>query len=356
MTDNPDSPDPRPGGEQPAEPTGRPAWSGEPMPSAPSSWQALKPGVIPLRPLRVGDILEGAIATMRRYPQFMLGVAFVVVTVTQLIALALTFPLLDDINRVVVLDVNTPSSELQSELWSVIGKSLAVAGVGALLALVAHVFLSGFLTLVVGTAVLGQRLTFGEIWQRVRPRLLPLLGLTLVYPLILVPSLLVVGGLAFVIGSVVVVLVIAYIVIAIWLGLMFSLATPALVLENAGVWQAFGRSWALVRGSWWRIFGITLLAGLIAVLCAVVISLPFGLSSGFPSASAEPVMPPASYLVWSTIGGIIASTLTEPFVAAVTALLYTDQRIRREGLADELATRAGLVPPGSGEPGAPPRG
>jgi hypothetical protein len=368
MTDNPDSQDRRSGGEQPAdvppaspdptgppapEPTGLPAWYGEPMSPVAGYWPSVaKPGVIPLRPLNVGDILGAAIATMRRHPGLMLGVAAVVVTIAQLITLALTFPLLDDINRVIQLDGTTPSSEMSSELWSLVGKSLAVAGIALLLTLISRVFLSGFLTLVVGTAVLGQRQGFGAIWNRVRPRLLPLLGLTLVYPAVLIPAILVAYGIALVAGPLAILVVIAYVIVGLWLLIMFSLATPALVLENAGVWQAFGRSWQLVRGSWWRIFGITLLTGLIAGVTAFAIALPFELSSGFPTVtSTEPVMPPTSYLVASTIGAIIASTITEPFAAAVVALLYTDQRIRREDLGEELARTAGIVPPPS--PGAP---
>lgn len=45
------------------------------------------------------------------------------------------------------------------------------------------------------------------------------------------------------------------------------------------------------------------------------------------------------YLVLSTIGAVIAGTITEPFAAAI-ALLYTDQRMRRERLDIEPAGMA----------------
>jgi hypothetical protein len=47
----------------------------------------------------------------------------------------------------------------------------------------------------------------------------------------------------------------------------------------------------------------------------------------------------------STIGSILAGTLTYPFVAAVTVLLYVDLRMRREGLDLTLARAAGVAPP-----------
>ena len=90
-----------------------------------SGW-AIKPGVIPLRPLGLGEILDGAISTMRRYPKLMLGVAAIVVTITQMIVLAATYPLLDDLSRAATLDPYTTTSD---ELWSVVGASLAVSGI-----------------------------------------------------------------------------------------------------------------------------------------------------------------------------------------------------------------------------------
>lgn len=311
-------------------------WHGQP-------YAAAKPGVIPLRPLGLGEILDGAISTMRAHPRLMLGVAAIVVTIAELVTLAVTYPLLDDINRTTRFDPTTPTSEV----WDVLGKSLAVTGIGLLVVIVSRVFLSGFITLVVGKSVLGQPAIFGEVWTAVRPRLLPLLGLTLIYPAVFLVVAFLVVLMAIAAPPLAILVILALIPIGIWLLVLFSLATPALVLENATIRRAFGRSRLLVRGSWWRIFGITLLAGLIAGIIGLIITLPFQyLGDGFASVtSTEPTPPTTKFLVFSTIGGIIASTITEPFVAAVTVLLYTDQRMRREGMDIELTRAAGLAPP-----------
>jgi hypothetical protein len=307
-----------------------------PQVSGAGSWQsAVKPGVIPLRPLGLGEILDGAISTMRRHPKLMLGVAAIVVTITQLLILLATFPLLDDLNR--AMEIGPYTSD--SELWSVVGTSFAVSGIGLVLLIVSRVFLSGFVTLVVGTAVLGQSLGFREVWERVRPRMLPLLGLTVIYPAVAFGVVLVVFMVALVVPALAILLVLGLIPVIIWLWVLFSLATPALVLESVGVGRAFGRSRQLVRGSWWRILGITLLAGVIAFFIALILSLPFEIIGGGFTTQATPLT--TKYLLLSTIGAILASTLTEPFVAAVTALLYTDQRMRREGLDIELTRAAG---------------
>ena len=309
---------------------------GPPMPPVPSGQQAGdQPGVIPLRPLAVGEILKGAIATIRRHPTLMLGVAAVVVTITQLIVLAATLPMLEDVNEAMDLGANLSADEL----GSLLGRTFAVAGIGLVFALVARVFLAGFFTQVVATAVVGQRADFGGIWARIRPRLLPLLGLTLVYPAVAIAAGLFLVLVALAVPVLAAILFFAFFVVGIWLVILFSLATPALVLENVGVGTAFGRSRQLVRGSWWRIFGITLLGWLIAIVVAWIITLPFETLGG-GSATAAPTTLTAGYLILSTIGAIIASTITEPFVAAITVLLYTDQRIRREGMATELAAAA----------------
>lgn len=78
------------------------------------------------------------------------------------------------------------------------------------------------------------------------------------------------------------------------------------------------------------------------IIFAASITIPFSyFGGGFdPVTSTQPVPPAVSYLVLTTIGSIIAGTLTEPFAAGVTVPLYTDQRIRRERMDIELARMA----------------
>lgn len=312
-------------------------------PIGPQHADAGKPGVIPLRPLGLGEILGGAIATIRTRAAHMLGVTAVVVVAIQLLSLAVTYPLLADLDQTVLSDPFAQSDDLLRYT----GMTLLVSAIGLVFTLVSRVFLSGFLTLVVGTAVLGQRPSFREVLARVRPRLLPLLGLTLVYPAIAIAAAAVVTAFMLTGPILGVLVLLGFIVTAVWLWVLFSLATPALVLEGVGVGRAFGRSRELVAGSWWRIFGITALAALIAFGVAFVIGLPFeSLGGGF---TTDPGLT-TKYLVLSTIGFVIASTVTEPFVAATTALLYTDQRMRRERLDLELAKSTPEGPPSQSSP------
>ncbi|HUZ88529.1 MAG TPA: hypothetical protein VMU49_01730 [Candidatus Acidoferrales bacterium] len=87
-------------------------------------------------------------------------------------------------------------------------------------------------------------------------------------------------GMFFVLGLVVSALAVTIIGIpvAIWIGVRWSLAPIVLFAEDLGAMQSLGRSWSLVRGSWWRTFGLILLVALITVLIELGSHLiPFGI-------------------------------------------------------------------------------
>jgi len=335
--DQPHTGQPQPGPPPPQQYYGQPpGWT----PPPPPRYQAPpKPGVIPLHPLSLTDILDGAITTLRRHPKLMLGMSAVVVTITQLLA----FPLLSiaqrDLDRIGAGEVLTEDQAV-ALLGSTLGSIAITFVITFVITLLATVFLSGFLTVVVGKAVLGQPAPFAEVWARLRPRLLPLLGLTLIFLLaamvIAAPAVLMI-----VVGSPLlgVLLLFPTGMVMVWLYIMYSLSTPALVLEHAGVIDSLRRSRALVTGSRWRVFGVWLLANVIATILASIIGLPFSIAGGALDIGGGELT--TRYLVLTTIGVIIADTITKPFTAAVTVLQYTDQRIRREGMDIELARQAG---------------
>ncbi|GGU33660.1 hypothetical protein [Lentzea flava] len=326
MTDTPgwSSPDQQPNQPPQQQPPQPPPGYYAPPPAGPQP--TIKPGVIPLRPLAVGEIVDGAITTMRRYPKLIIGAAAVVAAITQVLGLLVQLPFLDDVVDVATLDPNTVTQEQALEQFTGAITGILTGGLlSVVLVLFGTVFLSGFVTVIVGHAVLGRPVTFAQAWEEFKPRLLPLLGATLL------------SGLVITVGLVL------CIVPGVWLWVLFGLVTPALVLERCGVGTAFGRSKNLVNGAWWRTFGILLLAAVISWVISWIISLPFGLAgavstglSGDPTAALS-----AGSLVLSTIGAIIASTITLPFTSAVTVLVYVDRRMRAEGMDIELQRAAG---------------
>jgi hypothetical protein len=144
-------------------------------------------------------------------------------------------------------------------------------------------------------------------------------------------------------------------VVAIWLMVRFSLASPALMLEKQSIGKSLSRSAKLVRGSWWRVFGIQLLATIIANIVASIIVIPFAFlaaavsgdgATGFLNSAAGDLG--WTFLIVSGVGAVIGSMLTFPITAGVAVLLYIDQRIRREALDLDLARAAGVQDYGSG--------
>jgi hypothetical protein len=286
-----------------------------------------KPGVVPLRPLGISELLDGAISTVRANPGVMLGFSAVVVSVVSIGTFFATLALFQDLNAATA-DLGE-SAEL-SDVLDAFSGSISGLLLSSLLGWFAQTILSGLLTVVVGDAVLGRKATLADAWARIRPRILPLLGLSLLIQLSWMAGLLL------------------CVVPGIFLYVALALAPPALVLERSGVITAMKRSWRLVKGAWWRCFGVLALTAILTYVIAQVVSVPFGILSGLGGVGLGFDAADTSYSVLAvaltTLGSIVAGTITYPFTAAVTALLDVDQRMRREALDLELA-RAAAAPP-----------
>ena len=112
----------------------------------------------------------------------------------------------------------------------------------------------------------------------------------------------------------------------IWLFTSWSVAVPALVVENKGPVQAMGRSFELVRRRFWPVLGAVALSYLLYFIVSQVISLITGAATFTGGAT------PSSGDLWlSAIGSTITSVLVLPFMAAVFIVLYFDLRVRAEG-------------------------
>jgi hypothetical protein len=143
--------------------------------------------------------------------------------------------------------------------------------------------------------------------------------------------------------------VITVIVFVLIFAVRFTVIAPAVVLEGQRPASSLGRSWRLVRKSSWRVFGITLLTSLIVVAAAAVLEIPFGIitavighgSGGIINLSGGSTgNPSVVVLIIGAIGSIVAAAVTRPVLAGARVLLYTDLRMRREGLDIALQTAA----------------
>lgn len=349
----PPAPRPAPGWGGPGPGGGRhPGWGQPPL--------AAKPGVIPLRPLSVGEILDGAVSTLRAHWRTVLGVTLVVAVISQIGDILVQRYLLPE---PVDLDPDASPAEALNQAVDAMQSSLLALAPSLFITVIGTLFTTAVLTVVISRSVLGRGVTLADAWAEARPRLLQLLGLTLLLPVIgaaivtvgILPGLLIGSGAGValtMLGG------LAAAVVLIWLMVSFSLASPALMLERQGIVASMRRSAKLVKGTWWRIFGILLLTMLLTFVVSMIIAVPFslvamavdgdGVSGLFSETGPDFGWP---FLIITGIGTVISTSITLPISAGVSVLLYVDQRIRREALDLELARAAGVPGYGPEQPG-----
>jgi len=338
----------------------RPA--GAPGPYGPYGPAAAKPGIVPLRPLSLGEIYDGAFTAIRHNPKVMLGAAtlvLLVATVLGVLVAQLLVPALSSaFGSMAASDPELAELGFDTIYAQVIATSL---GTG-LTILIAQPVVEGILTTSVSQSVIGRKQTLGQVWERLRGRVGRLIGwallrtlaslvLVAVWSVVLVVVIATLGD-SSVGGTVVVVLllVVALFAAVVWLGVRVGLVAPALALEGRGLGATIARAWRLTRGSFWRLFGIYLLASIIIGFAANLITYPITLiTTAIGGASESSEVMGVSTIVASVLSIIVSTAITTIFTASVVALLYIDVRMRREGLDVQLAAAAQA--PEGGTPG-----
>lgn len=255
----------------------------------------------PLRPLGAAEILDGAVRLVRRNLRAVLTVS-VPYAVVATVATAL-------------LQYGTLSAQDAATL-SALGGLLVTACLGTVL--------TGLLSPLYAADLLGVPIGAAESARRVGPRGWALLPL----------------GLAIVIAEAAG--LVALLFGGIWLWGLWAVAAPAFALERVGIRRALGRSVELARGTFWRVWGLRALGWVLTSVLAELIVLPFQALAGAVS-SVDPLHPASSsgstglYVTVLAVGQLISVALLAPVSAAVEVLLYTDLRMRKEGMDIVLA-------------------
>jgi hypothetical protein len=194
--------------------------------------------------------------------------------------------------------------------------SLVLVLLGLLVGLAASFLYTGYVVKLVQDVRDGRRdFSVGELFSHAAPYV----G-TLILNGIL-------AGIAIAIGFVLIIIP-GLILLTIW-----AVIAPSIVVEDKGVFEAFGRSRELVRGHGWQVFGAIVLAFLIVFAVGLVASI-IGAAIGD---------------VGRVILGTAANVATAPVAALVSSILFFDLG----GGADGSAMPAPPAP-ASTEPPAPP--
>ncbi|WP_328807838.1 glycerophosphoryl diester phosphodiesterase membrane domain-containing protein [Nonomuraea antri] len=312
----------------------------------------LRPGIIPLRPLKLGDILDGTIKLIRANPKAVLGLSAIA-------ALLVTVPVA--VGQGIMLDMFGTAFANPGDDPTEFGTSLGVLApyAGELLSSVLEFFvvtvLTGLLTRILGRAVFGGAMTPGEAWRRVANRVPALFGVALLLGIILVAPMLLLILLIIAIGTaggfdgdavggvitLIVLFMLAYVAYAVFFWTRFCLAAPAVVLEGRGPIEGMRRSWQLVRGDFWRVFGVQLLTAILVAIMAFIVAIPFSLlGTVFGMLGAGSTVSAIAATVFIGIGGTIAAMISYPVTAGVSGLLYADRRMRSEAFDLVLQTAA----------------
>lgn len=110
----------------------------------------------------------------------------------------------------------------------------------------------------------------------------------------------------------------ALVVPGVFLLVRWYFVPQAVVVDGARGPAALTRSSELVAGFWWRTLGLVLLVNVAAAIPGVLILAPF-----------DSIADSTGDAFWTLIGTTLATSVTTPFVALYSTLLYYDLRARK---------------------------
>jgi hypothetical protein len=242
----------------------------------------------PLRPRTVGEILEAAFSLYARYWKPLLTIVAIVVIPLTLIQYFIGDAVAGNVtttaNGRVIVDEGA-------------GQTFGVAALVGLLSLVIQQILVGAIAWAVASTLVGREPDLSEAYRFGYRRLWSILLVSILFALAVIAGL--------------IALVIPGIIIAVRL----SVSIPALVVERKRGTEALGRSWDLVRGQSWSVFGCFLVAFLLAAIVNGALTAIGGDN-------------------WFVVGllAAIAACITTPFTGLVIGLIYFDLRVRKDQL------------------------
>lgn len=324
-----------------------------PQPPGPPSWppagtaHSSRPGPVAVRPLNLGEVLDGAFKLFVANWRTILLVAGIFIVPLQLLAAYLQRDLMgagllemftDPSAAEAFLETGGPGEDGAVLLGAVNGVLITPLVTGAVVAVVAASYLGGETTT---GAALGSAVR--RWWALIASWLLLLLatGVPFAVAGALIAAAAVVGLPVPVVVLVGIVLVLGAIAAALAASALFAAAVPAIVVERLGPVQGLARSWRLLRPRLLPVLGTIVLTALLVM----VIGMALG---GVPQFLGLLVGGLGWLLV--AVGSILAGLVTTPLLAIVLTLLYFDGRVRQEGLDLRLAADNLASPPGGWGP------
>lgn len=284
-----------------------------------------------LRPMGIGEILDGTFSLYRKHFALMFG--------TALVPFVLLIPAYATI---------LPTTAVEDHE---VGAAFALGFLLMIAAMVGVILVMGAVTRQMSQAFMGGEVSFGDGFRHGLRALLSLIGTLILAYLALVAAVMIpmfgsmalAGVVAVFAGPVGVILALVGVILALvaTVGAMASIfaVVPAVVVERKGPIGAIIRSWQLSRGARIRIAFLYALCWLISVLPTTGILLLFGLGTATFDPDAIATMTTGQIYLQQSVT-MLVSALTFPFLMGSFVLLYYDRRIRTEAFDVEVATAA----------------
>ena len=259
----------------------------------------------------LGSLLDETFSLYRKHLRYWIALVAIVEVPVNLVSLALT------------------------QIWG----GAAAAASTALLGAGSSIFVYGAAVFGVGQHYVTGGIVIRDCFARVWWRAWVLMALALMGSLAVLLALVAIGITALVLlpplygihpavgvlGFLVLLLVVS-VPLAIAIAIYWGVAVQAVIVEGYKAIGSLQRSFALVRGSWWRVFEVAVMLSLIALGLAVLITIPIAIFSFLAGTDLASGLATFSLSLGSTIVGI----LVPPVVFIAWTLLYYDMRVRRE--------------------------
>jgi len=292
---------------------------------------------VALRPLSFGEILDTSFNLFKRNFKSAVIVSAVIMVPLTLLGAAATAGLAP----ADLAAIEDPNASVE-EVLSLMGALFGAIGIGTLLQLLGSILVQAATTRIYSENYRGIKIDPGDALRFGLRRLPAMIGLTLV------------TSIGMLIGF------ILCLAPGIWLYAAWGLAPAALIAEGAGPIQSLRRSFALVKGSWWRVFAMLFVASLLVAVITSVVTAPIQFAVTFGSGFADsPDTAMGGFLAANTLISGLATALTLPFSAAIVVALYFDQKVRKEGfdlerlIADLGEPPGAVAPPNTADPSDP---
>lgn len=160
---------------------------------------------------------------------------------------------------------------------------------GSILQLIGSAIYTGFVVKLVQDVRDGRRdQSAGELISAA----MPAIGALIVFSIL--------SGIAIGIGFILLIIP-GLILLTIW-----SVGAPAIVAEGRGPLEAFGRSWELVKGQTWTVFGVLVVVFLILIVASIVVAVIGAAIGGAVGAIIAAIL---VMLLYIPVSALVASTL-----------------------------------------------